>query len=186
MESTIDLTIAVASLLAIAVGCLLRRQARGPHPIPATAEWIDELSTERYLPMVRLLSERDVRYLKAHGYTRVQVRSFRRERCRLFREYLRSLQHDFECVVSAMRVVLAVPHDDHPGLVLQLFRQRVIFDACLVVIHCRLWLFQRGIGGVSAENMLEAFGRLSVELRLLVRRPIVTPATVSSALPSPL
>ena len=61
-----------------------------PQHLPVTAEWIEELSIERYRPMLRLLNQEDLDLLRAQpGFTPQMATDFRVQRCKLLQEYLR-------------------------------------------------------------------------------------------------
>ena len=60
---------------AISIGLLtvlviVTRQLASPEPLPVSATWIEELSSERYRPMLRLLDREDVEFLRVQpGFT---------------------------------------------------------------------------------------------------------------------
>ena len=93
MELVVALSVLAGFAVAMfAIYCrLFRVRAR----LPVTAEWIDELSVDGYQPMMRLLENDDIRLLRAQpGFTRQMAAKLRRERCRVFRSYLRCLNSD--------------------------------------------------------------------------------------------
>src|SRR6202022_194933 len=55
MELVIGISVVTCLALALALPMLLRKVAVSGGSLPLTAEWIDELSIERYRPMLRLL-----------------------------------------------------------------------------------------------------------------------------------
>lgn len=57
-------TIAAMAGLLAALFILVRKIVATQSDLPLNAEWIDELSIERYRPMVRLLDERDLEFLR--------------------------------------------------------------------------------------------------------------------------
>jgi len=59
MEYVLAISIVTFLALAIALFLLVRRMAFNGSSLPLTAEWIDELSIERYRPMMRLLDGGD-------------------------------------------------------------------------------------------------------------------------------
>src|SRR5690349_22619401 len=78
-----------------------------PDELPVTADWIDELSLDRYRPMLRLLDEDDFRELKGQpGFTPKMAATLRRQRCQIFRGYLRSLRSDYSRVCLALKLVM--------------------------------------------------------------------------------
>src|SRR5215467_394849 len=72
----------------------------GVATLPPTTAWIDEFSVERYRPMLLLRSVTD------RSVTPTHVAHFRRERCRIFRGYLRLLAIDFSRVAAALKLVM--------------------------------------------------------------------------------
>ena len=59
-------------------------------------EALAELSVDRYRPMLRLLNDDDLRFLRVQpGFTPDMARSYARQRCKIFRGYLKCLETDF-------------------------------------------------------------------------------------------
>ena len=84
----------LAMLLALCL--VVRRIGFAGSNLPVTAEWIDELSIERYRPMARLLDGDDLEFLRSQpGFTPDVLNKLRSQRCQIFRGYLRCLQSDF-------------------------------------------------------------------------------------------
>ena len=169
MDLIIILTIVAACSGAVSFGILLRKLATGPRTLPVTAEWIDELSLERYRPMMRLLSEDDLRFLSSQpGYTRRMAGQFRAQRCQIFRGYLRWLQSDFQRVCTAIRVLMLQSPHDRPDLAAVLLQQKAMFAMGMMSIHFRLLLYRWGWSGVEVDGVMRAFDSLRLELRQLV------------------
>jgi hypothetical protein len=169
MDLIIVLTVVAACGGAVSFGILLRKLASGPRTLPVTAEWIDDLSVERYRPMLRLLSEEDLRFLSSQpGYTRQMARQFRAQRCQIFRGYLRWLQSDFQRVCTAIRVLMLQSSHDRPDLATILLRQKALFAMGMVSIQFRLLLYRWGWSGVEVDGVMAAFDSLRLELRQLV------------------
>jgi hypothetical protein len=103
---TPGILIALSVLGCLAVGAALVfviHMVARPGSLPVTADWIDELSMDRYRPMLRLLDEREFQELRSHpGFTPQMASQLRRQRCRIFRGYLRSLSGDFSRVCMAL------------------------------------------------------------------------------------
>jgi len=169
MDLLIILTLFTAAVGAVGFGILLRKLAAGPGTLPVTAEWIDELSMERYRPMLRLLSEEDLQFLASQpGYSPKLARQFRAQRCEIFRGYLGWLRSDFERVCTAIRLLMVQSRNDRPDLAVFLVRQKAMFFAGLLQIHCRLYLYRFGVAGVNVSGLMQTFDSLRVELRHLV------------------
>ena len=82
-----------------------------------SVKWIDELSIDRYRPMMRLLDPEDFEFLRSQpGITSRQVARLRAQRCRIFRGYLRSLSADFGHVCMALKLLIAESQQDRADL----------------------------------------------------------------------
>ncbi len=169
MDLLILLAVVAVSFGIIGFALLLRKLAGGPQTLPVTAEWIDELSVERYRPMLRLLSEDDLRFLASQpGYTSAVARRFRAQRCQIFRGYLRWLQSDFDRVCTALRLLMLHSQHDRPDLAAILLKERIAFTVGMFHIHVRLVFYRLGVSGVDVQSVMSAFDSLRVELRHMV------------------
>ncbi len=148
---------------------LVRRLACPAVVLPATLDWIEELSTERYRPMLRLLNGEELRYLSTQpGYSPKLAAEFRRQRCEIFRGYLRSLSRDFNRVSTALKLLMVQASADRPDLAASLVRSRVAFTFALIAAHVHLQLYSLGIGTVNPSQLLRLFDGMRLELRTLV------------------
>src|ERR1035437_4750404 len=104
MDLLIVLSVLMVLALAAAVVVLARKLAFPGTSLPLTAEWIDELSIERYRPMMHLLDDGDVELLRSQpGFTPGMAAKLRLERCRVFSGYLRSVRTDFQRVCAGLK-----------------------------------------------------------------------------------
>ena len=157
--------ISAASLIVLTI----RKAAPAPSKLPVTAHWVDELSTERYQPMLRLLDRDDFRVLREQGgYDGQMISRLRRQRCQIFAGYLGSLQDDFGQVCFALKLLMVHAGEDRPDLATVLIRSRIRFAWAMTVVKVRLTLFRCGIGSVDAAKLLRNLGHLQGELRSLV------------------
>ena len=164
--------VVIASLVAV-VAFLYHRLCFRAASLPVTAEWIDELSVDRYQPMMRLLENEDIRYLRSRpGFTPAMATQFRRERCRIFRSYLHCLVVDFQRVSMALKVVMVQSRYDRPDLAAVLVRSQRAFALGVVEVHCRLFLYRAGLASVDPAGLLKLFDGARLELRSLVPAPI--------------
>ena len=148
---------------------LVRRIACPQVELPATLEWIDELSTERYRPMLRLLGEEELRFIQRQaGFTPSLEAQFRRQRCEIFRGYLRSLSRDFNRVSIALKLLMVQASADRPDLAAALVRTRIAFTFAIMGAHLHLVLYSFGLGSVNASELLRLFDGMRLELRSLV------------------
>lgn len=153
-----------ASVLALAFRSVA--SPKSAHPI--TAEWVEELSVERYRPMLRLLDDRDVRALQRKpGIPQEKIAQFRHERCRIFQKYLRRLAADFASVCLALKVVMLQSHVDRPDLAATLMRAQFRFAVGMVLVQSRLVLYELGVGTVDVTGLFTLFDSMRLELRSL-------------------
>ena len=102
--SSMSFVIALPMSLGPLLWWISRRVARSSQRRPLTAHWIEELSLERYRPMMRLLDPDDLEFLRSQpGFTWRMASRLRAQRCQLFRSYLRSLDEDFQSRLNERR-----------------------------------------------------------------------------------
>jgi hypothetical protein len=167
----LPITIATAAILSLTLGLLflVRRLGSDNQALPVTTDWLSELSTDRYRPMLRMLDAADFRFLQSQkGFTPEMASRLRRQRALAFRGYLRLLQADFDRVSMALRLILAHSMHDRPELASLLFHRRLGFTYALIGIHFRLALFRWGWSGVDVSSLIQLFDGMRVELRTLL------------------
>jgi hypothetical protein len=142
--------------------------------LPVTAEWIEELSVERYRPMLRLLDGEDIEVLRSQpGFTPAMAVKLRVQQCQVFRAHLRSLTMDFSRVGTALKIVMAQSGLDRPDLASVLVYQQVLFSCGLVAVHFRLFLYRWGICNVDVASLVKIFDAMRLELQSMV--PVLEP-----------
>jgi hypothetical protein len=162
------LSLGCLSLL-LALFIVIRKIGFAGSNLPVTAEWIDELSIERYRPMARLLDGADLEFLRSQpGFTPKMLNKLRSQRCQIFSGYLRCLQSDFGRVCSAIKLVLLQSQQDRPDLAVALIRHQFTFATGMVMVYCRLALYSWGICGVDVARLVRSFDRMRLELRTLI------------------
>ena len=165
----------VSSLILASVGLfalvwwLHHLLARPERVLPITAEWLNQLSVDRYRPMLRLLDEEDFRILRAQpGCTPEMAEKVRGQRYRIFQGYLRSLESDFQKVSSALRMLISHAPEDRPDLAGVLLRTEILFACGMWMVRVRLRLYGWGVGSVNVAPLVQLFNRLRVEVSALV------------------
>ncbi|MCX6628729.1 MAG: hypothetical protein NTW28_14005, partial [Candidatus Solibacter sp.] len=134
-----------------------------------TAEWIDELSTDRYRPMMRLLDSGDIEFLRSQaGFTPKIESELRAQRCQVFCGYLRCLNMDFKRVCVALKLVLVQSEQDRPDLSAVLVHHQIMFTSGLLAVYFRLFLYRWGICTVDVTSLVQSFDAMRMELRVLV------------------
>jgi hypothetical protein len=153
----------------LALFVVIRKIGFAGSDLPVTAEWIDELSIERYRPMARLLDGGDMEFLRSQpGFTPEILNKLRSQRCQIFRGYLRCLQSDFGRVCSAIKLVMLQSRHDRPDLAAALVRHQLMFATGMIMVYCRLALFQWGLCGVDVAGLVKSFDWMRLELRTLI------------------
>jgi uncharacterized membrane protein len=160
--------------LAGAVVLVLKKTALLGATMPATIDWIDELSTERYRPMLRLLGREDLDFLRSQpGCATKLLAAVRRQRVQVFRGYLRQLGTDFGRTCAAVKLLMVQASCDRPELASTLVRSQVAFAAGLLAVQVRLTFYAWGVGTPNVGDLLKLFDGMRLELRTLV--PAATP-----------
>jgi hypothetical protein len=162
-------TAMVLVALIAATVILVRMMSPGGHSLPVTSEWINDLSTEQYRPMLRLLDSADIEFLRSQpGYSREMESKLRQQRCQVFRGYLRCLNSDFQRVCMALKIVMAQSEQDRPDLASVLMHQQLLFATGMLSIYGRLFLYRWGVCRVDVSGMVRIFDRMRGELCSLV------------------
>jgi len=159
----------ICSALGACLWLLVHRGRLAANRLPVTTDWLDDLSTERYRPMLRLLDQQDLRFLRDQpGFTPQMAAKFRAQRCRIFSGYLRSMQGDFGRICTALKIVMMQSPQDRPDLAAALVRSRIAFTCGMAAVQCHLWLYRWGLGGVEVAGLVRVFDGMRLELRTFV------------------
>jgi hypothetical protein len=176
--------VAFAAVL-VAMFKLLRSMAAAGRSLPVTAQWIDELSVERYKPMMRLLDGADLEFLRSQpGFTPEAATKLRIQRCQIFRGYLRSLSTDFGRINGAIRLLMLQSRRDRPDLAAFMVRQQILFACGVLVVQFRLVLYRLGICGVDVTELVRIFDAMRLELRSIAPSASRGQLTAALAFPS--
>jgi hypothetical protein len=139
--------------------------------LPVTTTWIDEVSVERYRPMLRLLDETELHFPGSHPIVTPSLTvQLRRQRCQISRECLQSLTTDFSRVSAALKLVMAQANYDRPDLASLLIRYQLSFAIGVLRVRAQLFLHAFRIGTVDIGTLLKVFEGMRLELRTLVPR----------------
>ena len=152
----------------LALFLLVRRAAFAGGRLPVTAEWIEELSTERYRPMLRLLDSSDLQFLRSQpGFNPRLAARLRFQRCQIFRGYLRCLNTDFQRVCAAIKILMMQSRYDRPDLARVLIHHQMTFAFGMLMVQCRMVLYLWGVCGVDVSSLIKIFDLMRLELRSL-------------------
>jgi hypothetical protein len=160
--------------IALAIASIYRQLTAPSRTLPLTTEWLAEISPERYKPMLRLLDDQDVRFLRAQpDFTPVMERSLRNHRSQIFSGYLKSLETDFQRVCTALKLVLTHSRSDRPELASALVKAQCSFGLGVLMIRCHLVLYRWNLASVDVSEVVKVFEGVRIELRTLV--PVAMP-----------
>jgi len=169
------LAILISIGAAAAAVFLIRKLGPRPEALPVNTDWINDLSVDRYRPMLRMLNEEDFRMLRAQpGFTPRMAAIARRQRCRIFRGYLGSLRGDYQRICLALKLLMLQAGEDRADLASALVRSQLAFTYGMAMVRIHLLLFRFGIGTVDMASLLKVFDGLRLELRSMV--PAALPA----------
>jgi hypothetical protein len=105
---------------------------------------LSESPEVKYAAMGRLFSTRDLDFLRSQpGYTPHLESEFRRKRAEVFRLYLRSMQHDFEAIHVAARM-MAAQGLGGPELSARLLELPFQFKKTVWMARWQVFLFEHG------------------------------------------
>jgi hypothetical protein len=173
------LLVAVVTFFAAAlVGTLfvVFRLATARPSLPVNLEWLEELSMDRYRPMMRLLDGDDLEFLQSEpGFQPEMASRIRKERCQIFRSYLKSLESDFQRVCCAVKILMMQADQDRPDLAALLLRSQIAFGWGVLAVQFRVTLYSYGVGTVNVRALLRQFDVMRLELGSL------TPVSMASA-----
>jgi hypothetical protein len=166
MISALTIFMIILAALILATAALVRMLSSTDRSLPVTAEWIDDLSTDRYRPMMRLLDPREIEFLCSQaGFTSKMESRVRAQRCQIYRGYLQCLNMDFQRVCTALKLVLVQSEQDRPDLSSILLHNQILFATGLLAVHFRLILYGWGICTVDADGLMRIFDGMAFELR---------------------
>jgi hypothetical protein len=169
MNFAIALSLFTGLALVSALAYLIRKVGSAGKDLPVTSEWIDDLSLDRYRPMLRMLDGSDIAFLRSQpGFTPDMAKKLRVQRTQIFRGYLRSLETDFGRVCSAIKVVMLQSKYDRPELAEAMLRQQVTFACSMLSVRGHLFLYRMGVSGVEVSKLVTIFDSMRLELRSMV------------------
>ena len=143
---------AVTAAFAIPVLVKLYRRGRVEEITP---EWLEAFSVSVYEPMNGLLADEDFKFLSRQpGFDLSLYRKFRRDRLRIFRQYLDRLVNDFNRMHLMTRVLIARSPEDCSDLISGLVRLKLRFSVTLVKAEVNYVLCLLGMRSLAVRGLL--------------------------------
>jgi len=119
---------------------------------------------ERYRPMLRLLSDADLKFAARNPALRAKIASRRRE---LFRGYVRCLTKDYGRLLGSIRRLMVESGVDRPDLAKALAKNRFVFAMALCRIELHLRLHALGLSNVDVSGLVEALDGLRATVNVM-------------------
>ena len=161
----ITISILVVLALLVTLFVMVRRVISAGVELPLDSQWIAELSVDRYRPMLRLLDESDMKFLRSQpGFNSRMEAKLRAQRCLIARGYLRGLETDFRRVCTAVKLLMLQSQSDRPDLASVLMQQQASFALGMAMVNVRLVFYRWGIAGVDVSDLVKRFDAMRVEL----------------------
>jgi len=167
----VNLVILMAVVAALALCVCVARLVRGRQlsaGLMVDTEWLEEVSVQRYLPMLLLLSEDLQAPCAPAGLDPAYAARLRARRCRMVRQHLRLMRADFRRLCGALELVLLQAQEDRPDLASGLLQRQITFAYRMTKVEFRLILYRWGIGHVPLAGLLRIFGGVRMELDTLM------------------
>ncbi len=125
----------------------------------------------RQRSQLEALESTDISFLVEHpALARTVIRELRCKRRRVLREYLRSLQYDFNLTCAEIKGAIVASSEDRPDLVEALFKQQVRFKLGLMRAGCSMIMEAVGLVAVDFDAIIDDLS----EIRLNVTRLVAT------------
>ncbi len=159
----------LTTLLIATVLLITRRLGKHAYDLPLTPEWIDELSTDKYRNMLRLLNRRDLELLRSRpDYSPQMAAEFRKERSQIFKKCLASMSVDFERICTAIRVLMLNAKNDRPDLASTLLQSQIMFTVAMANLRIRVFFYTLGWCEGDGSEVFRIFDAMRIELRNFV------------------
>jgi hypothetical protein len=130
-----------------------------------TPEWLENFSTSVYHPMEGLLADEDFTFLSRQpGFDLSLYRKLRRERLRIFRQYLARLVSDFNRLHLVTRVLIAQSSEDRSELVSKLIWLKIRFSIALLRAEVSYLLCRLGLSSLAVRGLILRLEEMHAQL----------------------
>ena len=128
-------------------------------------EWLERFSARSYYPMDRLLDPEDFAFLSRQpGFDVSLYRKFRRDRLKIFRQYLNRMISDFNRLHLTARLLLASAPEDCSHMLSQLIWLKVRFSLAVLQAESRYLLCCAGMRSLSVRVLILRLEELSSQV----------------------
>ncbi|MFL6352068.1 MAG: hypothetical protein ACJ74Z_09485 [Bryobacteraceae bacterium] len=130
-----------------------------------TPEWLENFSASAYYPMEGLLADEDFAFLSRQpGFDLSLYRKLRRERLRIFRQYLTRLVSDFNRLHVVTRALIAQSPHDRSEVVGRLIRLKIRFSVALVRAEASYVLCRLGLRSLAVRALIRHLEEMHAQL----------------------
>ncbi|HTU47368.1 MAG TPA: hypothetical protein VMF91_20060 [Bryobacteraceae bacterium] len=130
-----------------------------------TPEWLASFSVSSYQPMHVLLCEEDFSFLSRQpGFDLLLYKKFRRDRLRIFRQYMNRLIADYNRLHMAARMLLAGTPQDQSDMMTHLIRLKINFSASVLRAEANYLLCCVGFRTLAVRALIIRLEELSSEV----------------------
>jgi hypothetical protein len=156
-------------VLALAFPVLIRL-FRGCRLEEVTPEWLDSFSAALYYPMEGLLSNEDFAFLSRQpGFDISLYRKLRRDRLRIFRQYLLRLIRDFNRLHSVARALVAQTTEDHSDLMVKMILLKLRFSVSVLHVEMNYWRCFIRFRPLVVRGLISGLEEMSQQLQSLAQ-----------------
>ncbi len=153
----------IALILPVAIKLLKQHSAE-----EITPEWLENFSVASYHPMERLLNDEDFKFLcRQPGFDLSLYRKLRRERLRIFKQYLNRSIVDFNRLHTVLRVALACSDQDGSDILGRLIGIRLRFFGSAVRAELNYRLCIIGFRSLSVHSLIVHLEEMNSEFGLV-------------------
>jgi hypothetical protein len=141
---------------------VLIRLLRHSQPCELTVEWFENFQVSTYAPMRGLLDQDDFQFLSRQpGFDPSLYRKLRRDRLRIFREYLNRLVVDYNRLHTLASFVVSQSKEDQSKLFAQLLSLRFHFWVSTMRVELSYLFCHLGARSVSTGRILQQMEEIS-------------------------
>ena len=133
-------------------------------------DWLARFSVAQYRPMQLLLDDEDFAFLSRQpGFDLSLYKKLRRERLRIFRQYLNRIITDYSRLHAAARMLLAETQQDDSEALTRLVALKVAFGMAIFRAEVSYLLCCFGFRTLAVRSLLTRLEKMSAEVLEMVQ-----------------